>query len=239
MPMWLHLLAIAMLAAGGMCAIAIALDEIRHPQHMMVMNAVWPLCALFGTVFVAAAYLAFGRPHGNSKHADGEYDDGGRKHPFAVSVGIGTGHCGSGCALGDIVAEWLAYLVPAIAVAFGYRWFFTEKMFAVWILDYIVAFIFGIAFQYYSIVPMKKLSPREGLIAALKADTLSLTAWQIGMYGFMAFAQFYLFRHLLGARLEVASVEFWFMMQLAMLVGFITSYPANWWLIRSGIKEAM
>ena len=59
------------------------------------------------------------------------------------------------------------------------------------------------------------------------------------MYGFMAFAQFYLFRHLLGVRLEVASVEFWFMMQLAMLAGFVTSYPVNWWLISEGIKERM
>jgi hypothetical protein len=41
---------------------------------------------------------------------------------------------------------------------------------------------------------------KEGLIAALKADTLSLTAWQVGMYGFMVFAQFYLFSRLLGLR---------------------------------------
>jgi hypothetical protein len=55
----------------------------------------------------------------------------------------------------------------------------------------------------------------------------------------MAFANFYLFRHLFGAALDVASVEFWFMMQIAMLAGFVTAYPVNWWLIRRGIKEAM
>lgn len=33
--------------------------------------------------------------------------------------------------------------------------------------------------------------------------------------------------------------EFWFMMQIAMLCGFVTSYPVNWWLIRAGIKERM
>jgi Domain of unknown function (DUF4396) len=59
------------------------------------------------------------------------------------------------------------------------------------------------------------------------------------MYGFMAFAQFYLFRHLLGERMEANSVEFWFMMQLAMLAGFATSYPVNWWLISIGVKEKM
>jgi hypothetical protein len=44
---------------------------------------------------------------------------------------------------------------------------------------------------------------------------------------------------LLGSRAEVDSPEFWFMMQLAMLIGFVTAYPVNWWLIRVGIKEAM
>jgi hypothetical protein len=29
------------------------------------------------------------------------------------------------------------------------------------------------------------------------------------------------------------------MMQIAMLFGFATSYPINWWLIRAGIKEQM
>jgi hypothetical protein len=28
-------------------------------------------------------------------------------------------------------------------------------------------------------------------------------------------------------------------MQIAMLAGFLTSYPVNWWLIRRGAKEAM
>jgi hypothetical protein len=77
------------------------------------------------------------------------------------------------------------------------------------------------------------------LIAAIKADTLSLTAWQIGMYGFMAIAYFVTFRYGLGVKLATDTVEFWFMMQIAMLCGFMTSYPVNWWLIRAGLKERM
>lgn len=29
------------------------------------------------------------------------------------------------------------------------------------------------------------------------------------------------------------------MMQIAMIAGFITAYPVNWWLLRKGIKEKM
>jgi hypothetical protein len=59
------------------------------------------------------------------------------------------------------------------------------------------------------------------------------------MYGFMAIAAFAIWRPLFGLRLQVDSVEFWFLMLLALLYGFLSSYPANWWLVRVGIKEAM
>ena len=38
---------------------------------------------------------------------------------------------------------------------------------------------------------------------------------------------------------EVPTPEFWFLMQIAMLGGFVTAYPVNWWLIRAGLKEKM
>ncbi len=59
------------------------------------------------------------------------------------------------------------------------------------------------------------------------------------MYGFMALAHFWLFGMLLHAPLRPGGIEFWFMMQLAMLCGFLTSYPVNWWLLRAGVKEPM
>lgn len=141
--------------------------------------------------------------------------------------------------LGDLVAEWLVFFVPAMAIWAGYESIFPEKIYAVWVVDFVFAFALGIAFQYLTIKPMRGLSVRQGIVEAIKADTLSLTSWQIGMYGFMAIAHFWIFGTLLGVPLEVASAEFWFMMQIAMLAGFATAYPVNWWLIRVGIKEAM
>ncbi len=106
-------------------------------------------------------------------------------------------------------------------------------------LDFILAFVIGIAFQYFSIKPMRQLSVGRGIVEALKADALSLTAWQVGMYGFMAVAQFAIFRGAIGTELDAGMIEFWFMMQIAMITGFATSYPVNWWLIRIGVKEKM
>ena len=141
--------------------------------------------------------------------------------------------------LGDVAAEWLAFLVPAVAVWFGWESLFAEKMYAVWVLDFLFAFGLGIVFQYLAIVPMRDLSPGAGIAAALKADTLSLISWQVGMYGFMALAQFALLPTLGAPRAEVNTVEFWFVMQLAMAAGFITAYPVNWRVVAAGIKERM
>lgn len=131
-----------------------------------------------------------------------------------MMVANSTLHCGSGCTLGDIAAEWLMVAFPAIAVAFGYKSIFPHEIFARWIVDYIFAYAFGIVFQYFTIAPMRGLSLMKGIVAAIKADTLSLTAWQIGMYGFMAIAHFVIFRIAFGSKLKPTTPEFWFMMQV-------------------------
>lgn len=240
---FIHILAYIFLTIGFSSSVVIALDVWRRPQHMWIMNIVWPVAALFGTGLVLYGYYSYGRLASkakvNSAMERGEEMPNKKETPFPIMVAKGTIHCGAGCTLGDITAEWFAFFVPASAIWLGYGTFFNEKIFAVWILDFICAFILGVLFQYFTITPMRDLSPKAGLAAAAKADTVSLIAWQIGMYGFMAFAHFYIFKTILDTSLEVNSVEFWFMMQLAMLAGFCTSYPVNWWLIRAGIKEKM
>lgn len=261
-PAWLHLLSSVSLVLAVACAALIVLDEIARPQAMWIMNLVWPLTALFGSVLWLAFYAAWGRGavrdsavhsgerpdekqggshaamHGKPRPRSHHQTDGA-KTPFAVSVAKGSSHCGAGCTLGDIIVEWSVFALPGIAVAFGYGSLFAEKTFAVWIPDYIVAFLIGIVFQYFTIAPMRDLSVGDGIRAAVKADFASITAWQVGMYGAMAAIQFLWFQPRYGHVAPVDSAEFWFAMQLAMLAGFVTSYPVNWALIRMGLKEAM
>ena len=45
-------------------------------------------------------------------------------------------------------------------------------------------------------------------------------------------------RHIESAG-DPAMPAFWFVMSLAMLVGFITSYPMNWWPVRYHLKHGM
>lgn len=218
----LHAIAVVSLAVSLVCAAAIALDIARGcRQPMAIMNAVWPITALYAGPIALYAYFTAGRSavHGHARHA------GERR--LAASAALGATHCGAGCTLGDIVAE------PVVAVL-GLT-LLGKAIFAAWLLDYVLAFAIGIAFQYFTLAPMRGLGVRDGIVAAVKADALSLTAWQAGMYGWMALVVFVF----LGHELDKSGPVFWFMMQLAMLAGFLTSWPVNAWLIRAGLKEAM
>lgn len=230
MPQRLVPLSIASLVLAGLCSFIIAVDLLKHPQKMWIMNIVWPVTALYGGPIALIVYYKAGRL--SSKQSvmaakeKGE-ENPGKKKPFWQIVGVGTTHCGSGCTLGDIAAGWLMFAFPLVL--------FGDKLYGEWLVDYLWAYVFGIIFQYFTIKPMKGLSVGKGIWAAIKADTLSLTAWQIGMYGWMAITVFSIFKR----EIDHSSPVFWFMMQIAMLCGFCTSYPVNWWLIKSGVKEAM
>jgi hypothetical protein len=224
MPEWLITLSIVSLTLAVGCALAIAADiAAGRRQPMAIMNLVWPITALYAGPLGLWAYGRLGRAPRRSGHDAHEQS----KRPFPHSVMLAATHCGSGCTLGDLAAESLLLVMPMSL--------FGSELLAGWTMDFVFAFVIGIAFQYFSIRPMGKLSPRQSLVAALKADTLSLCAWQVGMYGWMAIATFGLFH----GQLDKAGPVFWFMMQLAMLAGFATAYPVNAWLLRRGIKEAM
>ena len=60
-PVWLHALSSIYLAFGVVSAAIIALDLLRHPQHMWIMNIVWPVTALFGTAWIVWQYFSYGR----------------------------------------------------------------------------------------------------------------------------------------------------------------------------------
>jgi hypothetical protein len=108
-------------------------------------------------------------------------------------------------------------------------------MFGSWTIGCVVALLFGIAFRYITIAPMRNPSLGAGLVAAIKADFLSLTTWQVGMYGWMAPMRFDVF----GKEVPKTDPVFWFLLQIAMAAGFLTAYPVNWWLMKSGLKEKM
>jgi Domain of unknown function (DUF4396) len=107
------------------------------------------------------------------------------ERPYWATMAIEVSHCGSGCTLGDLISEWLIFAF-AITVA-------GSTLLAEYVGDYVLAVTFGIAFQYFAIAPMRGLGLRDGLKAATKADVISLTFFEIGLFAWMALMAFVFF----------------------------------------------
>jgi hypothetical protein len=88
-------------------------------------------------------------------------------------------------------------------------------MYAVWVLDFVFAYVLGIVFQYYAIVPIPELDRVDRRRPAREVRV------EVELHE--------------GHEAVHADLP----MQLAMVAGFLTSYPVNWWLVSVGIKERM
>ncbi|EKS7791832.1 MAG: DUF4396 domain-containing protein [Edwardsiella sp. (in: enterobacteria)] len=263
-PEWLHSLAWGWLISALICALIIVWDIRRgHPQPMAIMAVAWPINALYFGVLGLGAYFWFGRGHPGDRcgmmampmagHGEkptamampmaghGEKPmamempmAGHGEKPMAMTQGPAgwksifktSTHCGTGCTLADILGEGMALVVPVTLLG--------SSLLGSWTLDFVLALCLGIFFQYW---PARQMGqPRwVALKNAVKADVLSLICWQLGMYVWMAIALFLLFT----PEMPRASALYWFMMQIAMIVGFCSAYPMNKWLVSKGIKHAM
>lgn len=226
---WLTVVAEASLIISALCAVVVAVDLFSRPQKMAIMNLVWPITPLYLRLIGLWAYLAIGRAK-TKKEQERTKDkemDRDKKNPPWQSVFTGVTHCGAGCTLGDVVAEFGVFFL-GLTIAGATIW-------PAFIADFVMAYSLGIVFQYFSIVPMRGLDFKEGLVAAIKADTLSIAAYEAGMFVWMALVYFVFFH----PHLTPTQPTYWLMMQIAMIFGFATSYPMNRWLIKRGLKEAM
>jgi hypothetical protein len=241
----------------------------RRRQPMGVMNFVFPITALYFGPLALMLYWRWGRSpgplpvasmsmspvarsmvgppvardhvtsHDETQHvvvpAEAPHDcdqpsaPAERPRPGWVTMAIEVSHCGSGCSIGDVIAEF--------AVFWGALTIAGSAMAAEYVSDYALALIFGIMFQYFAIAPMRHLGLRDGLVQAGKADFISLTAFEVGLFSWMAVMAYILFPA--PHRLTPASASYWLLMQVGMMIGFFTSWPANVWLVKRGIKVPM
>jgi hypothetical protein len=249
-PTWLTVIAWIYLAICFGCAAVIAYDIFINGrrQAMGVMEAVFPITALYFGPLALAFYRRWGRAaarmpmasapmamagmrhaHGGMDGEHGSGPSGSGEKPWWVMMATEVSHCGSGCVLGDVISEFTVFAL-ALTIA-------GSSLAAEYVGDYVLALAFGIAFQYFAIVPMRGLGLRDGLKAAAKADFISLTFFEVGLFGWMAVMMFVLFPA--PHQLMPSSAAFWLLMQVGMIVGYATSWPANVWLVNRGIKVPM
>ncbi|HWG20500.1 MAG TPA: DUF4396 domain-containing protein [Terracidiphilus sp.] len=229
-PAWFEILAWSWIAICLASAVFMLVQTIRKPQMMWIMDVVWPITGLYMGPVAVYLYqkslpVSTKKPMGPEMWSimDRHKDD----PPTSIQKSIAVFHCGAGCSIGDVIAELMA---PALALTFAGE--FGTKL----IVDFVFAYLLGVAFQYFTIVPMRGLSFGKGLIAAVRADTISIALFEVGMFAWMAITYYWLFP---SPHLKPNMAAFWFMMQIAMIAGFLTALPSSAWLIRKGWKEKM
>jgi hypothetical protein len=68
----------------------------------------------------------------------------------------------------------------------------------------------------------------------MKTEVFPLLIYQLGIFIFMALA----LKFVLNGQVNPLLVAFWFMLQLAIMIGFLFSWPANHFLIKRGLNPA-
>jgi hypothetical protein len=227
-PGWLNAISWIWLALSFASAALIVIGEIKNPQKMWIMNVVWPLTALYFGPVAVWGYWRIGSRMSKRAMPSEKHQGTERRQPTWEATALSDTHCGAGCALGDIVGETIVFTKGLTL--------WGETLYADYAVTLLLAWAFGIVFQYFNIKPMKRLSSTQAIIESIKADTLSILAFQVGMYGWMALVYFVFFP---SPHLHPNETAFWLMMQIGMILGFITSFPVNRWLLAKGIKEAM
>ncbi|KEZ79118.1 MULTISPECIES: DUF4396 domain-containing protein [Gammaproteobacteria] len=102
-------------------------------------------------------------------------------------------------------------------------------------LEYILGFGFGWAiFQALFMRDMAGGSYARALSSTFFPELLSMNCLMAGMVPIMTWAM----KNTAMAH-EPTGPAFWFVMSMALLVGFITAYPMNWWLVSRHMKHGM
>ncbi|AMW14570.1 hypothetical protein A4E84_36910 [Streptomyces qaidamensis] len=225
---WVEALGWTSLAVAFAGALFITVDIFGrgYRQKMWIMNLVYPITALYWGPVAVWFYVVHGRRNSQPVLEKRGAPDPERMPRWNV-LSKAISHCGAGCTLGDIAAEWLVF-ATGLTIA-------GKALYADFALDFVFAWVLGVVFQYFTIVPMRKIGRARGIWAAVKADTLSIIAFQVGL-----FLGMWIYQELFFAPgLPKTTATYWMLMQVSMVFGFFTAWPVNAWLVRKGWKEKM
>jgi hypothetical protein len=224
-PGWLTAVSWAYVGLALLCAAIILYDVYGrgYRQRTGVMGVVWPITALYFGPLALPAYQRWGRLR--SEKWRREHGSAPEKSlPVAAATGGIPG--GAASAVGHVIGVPLVVLT-GLTIAGQ----------SLWVMILVIAAIATVllfAFEYFfSTVPSRGLPAGEGVWVALLIALVTVLAFDVGMGGWMLVMHFLLFMP------PLTDVTFLFLMQVGLVLGFLTGYPAVLWLLRRGTKAAV
>jgi hypothetical protein len=224
-PGWLTALSWAYLGLAFLCAAVILYDVYGrgYRQRVRVMEAVWPITALYFGPLALLLYYRWGRLQ--SEKWRKEYGSAPEKSlPAAAATGGTPG--GAASAIGHVLGVPLVVL-SGLTIAGQALWM---MILVIAVIATALLFVFE---YFFSTVPTRGLPSGKGLGVALLIALVMVLAFDVGMGGWMLVMHFLLFMP------PLTDVTFLFLMQIGLILGFLTGYPAVWWLVRRGTKATV
>lgn len=212
-------------AVGAIAAVWVLHDTLTANRHVApALKAAWPIIVLFFSVIGLMLYVWSCRP----KHI-GSMRGEQAKQVHAAFVAdtwkkvVGSDiHCVAGDGLGIVSAMVVTRL---LGFAFWPE-FWTE---------YVVGFVFGwLLLQTPAMHHMGHSWPTS-LWKGGRAEFFSMATVMVGMGLVMRF----LTPSIVGHAPAPDTAAFWGIAALGLMVGFIATYPMNWWLVKIGWKHGM
>ena len=221
-PAWLTVISWIFVGIAVLCAAAILYDVYGrgYRQRNKALEAVWPITALYLGPLGLWAYNRWGR-----SRSDKWQKEHGAPPEKSLPVAAATGGTpgGAASAIGHVIGVPLV-VFSGLAIA-------GEPLWMMILLIAVIATVLLFVFEYFfSTVPTRGLSSGEGLGVALLIALVTVLAFDVGMGGWMLVMHFLLFMP------PLTDVTFLFLMQIGLILGFLTGYPAVLWLVRRGIK---
>jgi len=224
-PGWLTAISWVFVALAVLSAGALLYDVYGrgYRQRVRAMEAVWPISALYLGPLALLVYARWGRPRSEKW----QREHGGAPEK-SLSAAAATGGLSGGAA--STVAHFIG--VPLVVLS-GLTLFGIDLWALIAVIGVLATALLFVFEYFLSTAQGRGVASRAGVGVALLIALVTVLAFDVGMGGWM------ILLHFSGLMPPPTDVAFLFLMQIGLVLGLVTGYPAVAWLVGRGTKTAV
>jgi len=221
-PGWLTAISWVFVALAVLSAGALLYDVYGrgYRQRVRAMEAVWPISALYLGPLALLVYARWGRPRSEKW----QREHGGAPEK-SLSAAAATGGLSGGAA--STVAHFIG--VPLVVLS-GLTLFGIDLWALIAVIGVLATALLFVFEYFLSTAQGRGVASRAGVGVALLIALVTVLAFDVGMGGWM------ILLHFSGLMPPPTDVAFLFLMQIGLVLGLVTGYPAVAWLVGRGTK---
>ena len=216
-------------AVGAIAALWVLRDTLTANRHVTpALKAAWPVIVLFFSVVGLVLYVCSCRPKriGAIQMRGGDEQAKQAHAEFAANTWKKVVGSAIHCVAGDGLGIMSAMIVMRLRGVSFWPEFWAE---------YVVGFVFGLFLFQTPAMRHMGHSWTAAIWKGGRAEFFSMATVMLGMGLVMKFVR----PDIVALPPKPDTAAFWGVAALGLMVGFIFTYPLNWWLVKIGWKHGM